>query len=310
MSLLASIEEALDLLQGQSGLPAGVIDQDIPLPSLLEQCNALCASDDTEGNPVRLIHHFACTGGTLISKCIAALPNVVLLSEIDPLSTLHFFGPDAKAPQKPRPFFPTDMIADIRFCPRELPPDTIPEMFTAGLGALRTTLARTGTRIVLRDHTHSHFCTGTDPKTRPTLEGIVSNRFPVRQVITVRHPLESFVSLDRNGWHHFQPFTLEEYARRYTLFLDSYPRTQILKYEDFVADPEAVLADICHILGLPYREGMEELISLMLLSGDSGRKSSRIEARPAKAVPEEIRVQTRASRRYELLCRRLNYPLD
>ena len=46
--------------------------------------------------PIRSVHHLACTAGSLISRCIAALPNVVLLSEIDPLSRMQAAASGAK----------------------------------------------------------------------------------------------------------------------------------------------------------------------------------------------------------------------
>ena len=50
----------------------------------------LCAQHEAVvfSEPIRTIHHFACTGGTLISKCIATMPNTQMLSEVDPLSTM------------------------------------------------------------------------------------------------------------------------------------------------------------------------------------------------------------------------------
>src|SRR5512145_1245226 len=40
--------------------------------------------------PLRLLHHMARSGGTLISKCLGCMSGVVLLSEIHPLGTNHF----------------------------------------------------------------------------------------------------------------------------------------------------------------------------------------------------------------------------
>lgn len=37
-------------------------------------------------SPIRTIHHMACTGGTVFSKCLAVMPNVALLSEVNPLN--------------------------------------------------------------------------------------------------------------------------------------------------------------------------------------------------------------------------------
>ena len=35
---------------------------------------------------IRTIHHLACTGGTLISKCISSMPETALISEINPMN--------------------------------------------------------------------------------------------------------------------------------------------------------------------------------------------------------------------------------
>ena len=35
---------------------------------------------------IRTIHHLACTGGTLISKCLGSMPDVALISEVNPLN--------------------------------------------------------------------------------------------------------------------------------------------------------------------------------------------------------------------------------
>ncbi len=59
--------------------------------SLLQRCDAVCKEYDVKPT-IRIIHHFACSGGSLISKCISALPNVYLLSEVHPYSDLHFYS--------------------------------------------------------------------------------------------------------------------------------------------------------------------------------------------------------------------------
>ena len=39
---------------------------------------------------IRIIHHMARTGGTVISKCLASMDEVILLSEIHPLGAKEF----------------------------------------------------------------------------------------------------------------------------------------------------------------------------------------------------------------------------
>lgn len=300
-ALLASLNEALDLLSDHQSAPYDLEDDVEPLASLVAHCSALVENAPAEP-PIRTLHHFACTGGTLISKLIAAMPNTVVLSEIDPLSKL-MIG-DAR-----NPFFnPTDLIYGARIALRSIDDQIAVQMFQASLGVLHGHLRETGQHLVLRDHSHSHFCTDTAPETRPTLRSMAQGVGPVRSVVTVRHPLDSFLSLDRNGWRHFSPFTLEEYARRYRVFLDCHAGVTIIRYEDLVVDPDLQLQHICNNLELPFQPGSEAMLSIVAMSGDSGRKSATIGPRGRQQVSAEMEVQMRESSGYAQLCADLGYP--
>ncbi|MBD3828421.1 hypothetical protein, partial [Stenotrophomonas sp.] len=137
---------------------------------------------------MRLLHHFACTGGTLIAKCLAALPNTLLLSEIDPLSRLRV------NPHNPH-FAPSDLILHLHYSLRGVEDEDIVAVFLGGLAALLDRCDRVGRRLVLRDHAHSQFCHGPQIPDRPTLAAIVGRLRPVRGVLTVREPMESYLSL-------------------------------------------------------------------------------------------------------------------
>lgn len=296
--LVTELEGALALL---ADYPAATLPDQFPLPSLLEECEMLC--DRIAAEPpvlLRSLHHFACTGGTLISKCVGALPNTVLLSEIDPLSTWHLQEPH-------RPFFPTDILADLEYNPRLSDPDLIVEVFLAGLIRMRDLLNERGMHLILRDHAHSQFCTNSVPEERPTLHEILATRAPVRAAVTLRHPLDSYLSLTAQNWRHFDPFTLEEYCLRYDKFLDRHAELPWFRYEDFVADPEMVLSQISAALDLPYSPAALDAAAVMRLSGDSGRGGIRISPRPRRNVPAEVSQQLLENTAFETLCRRMGY---
>jgi len=305
--LLASLREALLLLEDYGTPPdSRLVSAAEPLPSLLAQCEALSAEAAAAGetaDPVRTLHHFACAGGTLLAKCIAGLPNVVILSEIDPLSRLHLRT-------KRRPFFPTDIIADLRVGLRPVADETILAMFRAGLAQLRTALVADGRHLVIRDHAHSQFCTADEAAARPTLREIVQRAFPVRSVVTLRHPIDSFMSLDAQNWRHFSPFTLDEYAVRYLAFLDAYAGVPRIRYEDFVAAPETVLEEIASLLALPFEPAALQLMAIVPMTGDSGRSSTTIAPRPRRAVSDALREAARASAAYIALCAAMGYDAD
>lgn len=302
--LKRALEDALALLEAHGDLGGGPVAASAPLPSLLEQCETIYADLDGCAVPaVRSLHHFACTGGTLISKCLAALPGSVLLSEIDPLSTLHL-GRGQKL------FFPTDILADLHIGVRRPTAEDLCDIFMAGILRMRDRLAESGQTLIVRDHAHSQFCTDVDPAGRPTVHDILAKRAPVRALLTLRHPLDSFLALQANKWDHFAPFTLEEYCLRYRVFLAAHDGIARISYEAFVAEPEKVLQQMCDILDLPFNPLALDLIDLFRLSGDSGRSSGQIVPRPRRAVPKELALQADQGPTYGKLCAELGYNPD
>ena len=169
---------------------------------------------------LRSVHHFACTGGTLISKCIAAMPATRLLSEVDPFSDLTHR----------QSFLPTDLIGLSKKSSAPLSRDGQERIFMAGLAALAAETRAEGRDLILRDHTHGHYCYGEARRARPPLQVLLGKDYRLLSLVTVRHPLDSYISLVRQKWTHFEPANLEEYARRYLLFLDDYAGTDLLRH--------------------------------------------------------------------------------
>lgn len=303
--LLVSVKESLSLIEAQAPASLRQTIQDIkapPLPSLLEQCRALLEEAPVE-EPLELrsLHHFSCTGGTLISKVLAGLPNTHVLSEIDPLSQIGLHH------KTPASFAPRDLLLQMLYSYPQAPDELVLDIFLTTLKRMAERLGKQGQRIVLRDHAHSHFCWGPDIPKRPSVYEIVRRILPVHAIVTVRHPLDSYLSLQRNGWVHFEPGTLEEYARRYMTFLDSYQNVEIFRYEDFVEAPEELLQQMSACLKLPYRPEALSLINTFRISGDSGRRGRRIETRPRRPVPEKIAIDAENSEVYQTLLERLAY---
>ncbi|MDT8853510.1 sulfotransferase [Paracoccaceae bacterium Fryx2] len=277
-----------------------------PLPSLLDECRALCGPGAASRAPVRLLLHQACTGGSLIAKCLAAMPGTTLLSEMDPLSENHLQISQVAM------YAPTDLIKQLRYSRHPADPELYVEIFLAGLAVLQDRLDRQGRRLVIRCHPHSQFFTAIDPASRPGVTEMIARQHPVRAALTVRHPLDSWLSLNNNQWVQFTPPTLEEYARRYLAFLDAVATQEggnppPIRYEDFVADPEGVLQDLCALLDLPFVPGTPDLIAVIRVSGDSGRSDAVIGPRPRRAVPQDMLDAIAASPAYHDLCDRLGY---
>lgn len=305
--LAGLIGDAVALLDGAGLQRIRSVSPIRPGPSLLEQCLQLCRqAGHRDAEPIRTIHHFACTGGTLISKCIAALPNVQLLSEVDPLSTLPH-GP------KKSKFVPTDMIGLMRRSSRGADERLLLNIFCNSLRLIYEDCAARGLRLVLRDHAHSQFCTGAEIPDRPSLRQALpfgtAVKSAVKSLVTVRHPLDSYLSLVANGWRHFQPQSLDEYAKRYLAFLEHYRDAPLVRYEEFIINPTLSMGHICQHLDIPMNPDFVDLFSLVELSGDSGRRSHFIGTRERRKLDESIVAETGASSHYLRLCDVLSYPL-
>jgi hypothetical protein len=274
-------------------------DASQPLPSLLERCEKHIHKE-SRAEPVRLIHHLACTGGTLITKCLACSPNIQVLNELDPLSSKTSAA---------GLFNPTDLIQLLEHGNRSASLEDKLAIFMMGFKALFESSHVKGLRILIRDHTHSHFCAGDTLPERPTLGQIFAGHFKTLSIITVRHPLDSWLSMANNGWVEFSPGTLEEYARRYLVFLDAYSGTRVFKYEDFVDNPDDALSDICRELALPVPPQYQDLFMAHRFSGDSGRSGNVIRHRERRPIDEDLLTNARESSSFLELCDKLEYTL-
>lgn len=263
--------------------------------------SALRAINVSEPVIVRSIHHFSCAGGTMLAKCIASMANTIVLNEVDPLSDIPFRGELDQ-------FKPTDIAALLHQSGSPPDPSLLAGLFSNSIKQVSEHLNSLGKTIVLRDHTHGHFLYGAGRDNQFTLKTILAEAdVATISLVTVRHPARSYQSMVKAGWDaHLTPNTFEEYCNRYLSFLEAYSGTPIVRYEDFVADPEKVMQTICDLLDLQYFDGFQDVFDSFKFSGDSGRSSGVIEARPPSPIADDIKQQMNSSA-YRDLVRNLGY---
>lgn len=295
------VQKAIDLLNDRPDYEKTVGLSAQSLPSLLERCQQMTkATTHSRDAPARTVHHLACTGGTLISRCLAALPNICLLSEVDPLSKINDH----------LKFTPTDVGQLSRNATRPVSQETQIKIFLSGINIVRYDCFNRGCDLVLRDHAHSAFNHGDYKPERPTLYDVLQPHMPLRSLVTVRHPLDSYLSLLQLGWDkYFSPSSLEGYAQRYHLFLDRHMAHDIMRYEDFVAAPEERLRQACKTLELTYSDSFSVFFQAIQLSGNSGRGGSWITSHSRRDVSDFVDKQRYSSSAYMTLCARLDYDI-
>jgi len=245
---------------------------------------------------LRSIHHLACTGGTLFGKCLASMPNVALISEVNPMNR---HGGN---------FAPSNPLLLLEKSYREFSTEEKINSFKLQIKDATKICQQDDVDLILRDHSHTDFYYGEKESKACPIYKNLRDEYDLISVVTVRHPLDSYISLNEKGWITFDPGDLNEYCRRYLAFLDEYSSLEIYRYEDFCEDPTTIMQQLCDHLKIDYDPDFINNFGSQQLTGDSGRKGvNTIEKRPRKQVSKEIDEQIDNAEHYVELLNRLKY---
>jgi hypothetical protein len=283
-----------DLLLKQSGMYSTNSLDFINANSLLDKCEQVDTGYKKSKPDIRVVHHLACSGGTLISKCISAMPNVYLLSEAHPFSDLHLGA------GKPK-FSPTDISALSRHADIPHQQELARKVFLESIKIADNHLTNMGSHLVIRDHTHSDYSTGETVCAHSAIVNVLQRDYNVMSLLTIRDPIDAYAALVKNKWLHFSPPTFDEYCRRFNVMLNHFENEHIVRFEDFVADPRKKMQKICKCLSIPYSELFEDIFGVFRVTGDSGRSSDIIGSRE-RIAPEDVLNQCKNSKEYQKIC--------
>src|SRR3546814_1776824 len=97
-----------------------------------------------------------------------------------------------------------DMIRQMQQSTRGVEPSVLIDLFLNGLDIIYDETLKQGCRLVLRDHSHSHYCSGAAVSDEPHLAAMVAQRHEVVSVVTVRSDErrvgKECVSTGRSRW--------------------------------------------------------------------------------------------------------------
>ena len=240
---------------------------------------------------IRLLHHMARTGGTLISRCLASMDDVVLLSEIhpggwkmfNPLQQAHdWYGllePDEEARARRGEF---GFLEAIR-------------LISDRCEAQQRTL-------VLRDWSHLDY-TGVPygtPTFRSALAEVLDPEFEVIRFSTVRHPLDQWLSLSQNAVYREQLGAVK-FLRGARRFAEAAVETGFVRYEDFGLDPDRRLREICAAMQMNFDPGYaNRWAQYANITGDvrPGRAGDRIASLPRQGLDGREEAHFRSMANY------------
>ncbi len=210
---------------------------------------------DPQTLPVlRLVRNLPRVGGTLLARCLASMEGVCLLSEI------NLFAPTFNPLRQMRDWcgpLPEAVLARL---------EQGPTRAIDVLAAAQDLVTARGHTLVMRDWALLEFLL---PHLSPTplTDGMTPELrylFRPRQVVMVRHPLDTLGSLSTLTLTLLMEaraegrFTLDSYLQGYAAFLAAHAGVPVVRYEDLLATPDATLERVCEVLDVPFDPGYRE----------------------------------------------------
>ncbi len=235
---------------------------------------------------LRLVHHLARTGGTLMSRCLASMSGVTLLSEIHPrgAEVALQFDPLFQAQY----WFKLLSGREVDRLRAESP------RLAARIEAIRARAAQRDECLVLRDWNHPDFMPFPglgEPSGCSRLAEAVESEFRLVRAATVRHPLPQWLS-----WQRYSPesgISLERFMRGCRRFAEIAVEIGFVRYEDFLADASLRLHELADLLELEFDDQFKyRWFFYRTISGDLEGLEQH-ELRPPRAVeidPDEARL--------------------
>lgn len=295
LKALDSNRERLTTLQKRQQEIALELGYKRPLRDLLSayQTHVGLPVKKNSAKKLRTIHHQAATGGTLISKCIAALSNVCLVSEVTPSARPIFrFAPLAVFEQYSSQYSVNDKKLTNEF-------------FKVQVNMVYEHALLSGKHLVLRDHNHPETM-GKVYQEKKSLLNVLDD-YHCLSILTIRDPIDSYLSCLKKGWVKQIGESFDEYCLRYLKFIEEYKGIPMFKYEEFCDEPEMVMGEICKALELDYDPDFIKRFYEFRLTGDSGRKSPEINRPKRREISEDFQLEVLNSINYSLFCDKYGY---
>lgn len=234
---------------------------------------------------LRLLHHTARSGGTVIARCLGAMRGVCLLSEIHPAGV-----------ERHNPLDQASEWHGLLSDEDERRLAGVPTSFAQAMDLIVRRARERHRTLVVRDWNHLDFhgVPFAAPSGRFMLADSLSDRYRLVRAYTVRHPLDQWLSMHRQPV--LRALSLEAFLAGSLAFARAAAAAGFHRYEDFVANPASVLRALCGDLEVDYDPAWEQSWQAYdrVTGAGSGRAGDRISPLPRRDVPAEL--QTRLAR--------------
>jgi len=250
--------------------------------------------------PIRILSNLARAGGTLVSKCLGAMDNIVLLSEIHPLGT-QLFNPLAQA----HDWYKLIQLEETRG----------QYNFLDAIQLIEQRCRASGKTLVIRDWAHLDFIGRPfieKPSYKLQLIDALAPAFDLGRFSLVRHPVDQWISTSRLKIMQGQ-LTLDIFLAGYRRFAEQSIKTGFMRFEDFTHEPAQQMKRLCEHLNINYDPGfINRWQANTRITGDTSKMSrgSRMnEIRPLvkHTVENSLMVKFRNNSDYQQAIELLGY---
>ena len=224
-----------------------------------------------------ILHNMPRSGGTLVSKCFAAMDSHVLLSEIHPgAQHVESFNVLSQA-QKWHNILPQLNWRDTAF--------------VEAVTRIEQSVREQGKQLILRDWSHADYLgppVTNQPNHKPALLNVLSADFDIKSIQLVRHPLDTWLSLRKLNLIIKHKIDASQFLAAYRQYLVQTQSMYCLRYEDFLEAPCQQLSAACDSVGLTFDQGYQDRwFDFEKVTGDTSnntslRKSPEISPRPRR----------------------------
>jgi len=240
----------------------------------------------------------------MLTRCLGSMSKLVVLSEVHPRAMKHT-NPAWQAHE----WF--GLISASERAGFERPGASFLEFITL----VEQRARHKGKRLVIRDWPHLDYI-GVPygaPGMRPALVEALEPTFEIHAAVTVRHPLDQWLSLNNLDVIRGR-LSVQDYLRGVRAFTEQIAGGAFTKFEDFTRDPMIELRQICERLGVAFDPSfMQRWHAYEKVTGDrkehASRGSGRREIRPLgrRECEPALLEQFRASEDYRVSCDLLGY---
>jgi protein O-GlcNAc transferase len=258
---------------------------------------------------VRILHSLSRSGATLVCRCIGCMSNIILLSEIHPLSS-------RRASDKGQQSF--DPLIQACYWHNILSPEDISVKQYNYIERIQLIVRGCNNnfkQLVIRDFTQIDFI-GIPSRLEPSYylrhAKLLSDYFDVIPFALVRHPIDMWLS--QRTLPHYQSLAIDIFLDGYFEYAQQIQPIGFIRYEDFIEDPEKQMQIICYKLQIQFdRNFLTHWTSYDKITGDTDQAKSRgaglnkITSHPRRPIQDDTLNQFRANKKYWEALKLLNY---